>query len=306
MNPVFQKQVNLLLRVLPELVKDGRYALHGGTAINLFYQEMPRLSVDIDLTWIPYGDRENDLKQIYDSLQSASERVRKAIPGIHIREPFSENEEYKLYCRWGETTVKIEVNTINRGVLSPPDMRSLCSAARKQFDSYCEVQTVPFNQLYGGKIVAALDRQHPRDIFDCWKLLESRYDPESLKEGFLFCLLSSKRPIHEILDPRLLDHRSTLLSQFKGMTDLDFPYELFDEVRDDVKHRMLNSFNLGDKTFLMSFAAGVPDWNVHNWSGYPGIMWKLMNLNLLKKSNQDKFNAHLHQLSKILDIPVMP
>lgn len=182
MDPVFQKQVNLLLRLLPELVKDGRYALHGGTAI------------------------------------------------------------------------------------------------------YCEVQTVPFNQLYGGKIVAALDRQHPRDIFDCWKLLESRYDPESLKEGFLFCLLSSKRPIHEILDPRLLDHRSTLLSQFKGMTDLDLPYELFDEVRDDVKHRMLNSFNLGDKTFLMSFAAGVPDWNVHNWSGYPGIMWKLMNLNLLKRA----------------------
>ena len=87
------------------------------------------------------------------------------------------------------------------------------------------------------------------------------------------------------------------------MTDLDFPYELFDEVRIAVKNRILNSLNLGDKAFLMSFAAGVPDWNVHKWSGYPGIMWKLLNLNLLKKSNPDKLNDHLHQLSKILNTP---
>jgi predicted nucleotidyltransferase component of viral defense system len=303
MEPVFQKQVTLLLRVLPDLAKDRRFALHGGTAINLFFQEMPRLSVDIDLTWIPYGERENDLKQICDSLLSVSTRIRKTIPGIQIREPFTENEDLKLFCRWGETTIKIEVNTINRGVISPPVMRPLCITAQKHFDSYCEIQIGPFNQLYGGKIVAALDRQHPRDLFDCMKLLESTYDTDKLKMGFLFCLLSSKRPIHEILDPRLLDHRSTLLSQFRGMTDVDFPYEVYEEVRTALKHQILKLLNLDDKIFLMSFAAGDPDWHLHSWSGFPGIMWKLLNINLLKKNNPDKFKEHLQKLSKILDIP---
>jgi hypothetical protein len=155
MDPNFQKQVHLLLRILPEIAKEEVFALHGGTAINLFFHEMPRLSVDIDLTWVPYSTREEDLKQIREKLISVSSQIRKSIPAIQIREPFSEDDELKLYCLLSDITVKIEVNTINRGLLALPVKMPLCVSAQKIFDSYCEVQTVPFSQLYGGKLVAA-------------------------------------------------------------------------------------------------------------------------------------------------------
>ena len=56
MNEAYTKQVKLLLDVLPEVAREEHFALHGGTAINLFVRDMPRLSVDIDLTYVLIGE----------------------------------------------------------------------------------------------------------------------------------------------------------------------------------------------------------------------------------------------------------
>lgn len=61
----YKRQVNLLLKVLPEVSKESNVALHGGTAINLFVRNMPRLSVDIDLTYIPIESRKISLEKIW-------------------------------------------------------------------------------------------------------------------------------------------------------------------------------------------------------------------------------------------------
>jgi predicted nucleotidyltransferase component of viral defense system len=53
----FKTQADLLLRVIPHIEKEKLFALKGGTAINLFVRDMPRLSVDIDLTYLPFDDR---------------------------------------------------------------------------------------------------------------------------------------------------------------------------------------------------------------------------------------------------------
>jgi hypothetical protein len=82
MDDIFYRQVHLLLRLLPEVAKVDAFALHGGTAINLFYHEMPRLSVDIDLTWIPYGERESDLQQIVEKLIFVSSEIKKVISDV--------------------------------------------------------------------------------------------------------------------------------------------------------------------------------------------------------------------------------
>ena len=302
MDRAFHNQVHLLLRILPEVAKENAFALHGGTAINLFYHEMPRLSVDIDLTWIPFGKREKDLQQIREKLISVSIGIKKAIPAIHIKEPVSEDDELKLYCSLFDITVKIEVNTINRGILAAPVMMPLCITAQQRFDSYCEIQTVPFLQLYGGKLVAALDRQHPRDIFDCWKLLETTGYTADIHKGFLFCLLSNKRPVHEILAPRLIDQRSIFKSHFGGMTDEPFTYEMFETVRSEIHTRILTSLNTNDKEFLMSFVNGNPVWKDNHWKEFPGIRWKLLNINKLKDSDPGKFQNQLHQLDAVLDM----
>jgi hypothetical protein len=113
----FVKQVELLLRVAPEISKIEEFALHGGTAINLFYHNMPRLSVDIDLTYVPFENRTNDLRNISLLLKKLSERLRKTIPAIQIHFKNTDNIEEKLFCRLQNNEIKIEVNTINRGII---------------------------------------------------------------------------------------------------------------------------------------------------------------------------------------------
>jgi len=71
----YKKQVALLLRVLPLISKETDFALHGGTAINLFQQNMPRLSVDIDLTYLPIADRETSLIDINKKLLTIKQHL---------------------------------------------------------------------------------------------------------------------------------------------------------------------------------------------------------------------------------------
>jgi len=221
----YLRQVDLLIRILPAIAKEKEFALHGGSAINLFLLQMPRLSVDIDLTYLHTGEREKDLNSIVEFLTRIRAQLIRIIPGISVSTPGLVDNEYKLYCRSGTAAVKIEVNTVNRGVMSPPTLLTLCNKASEIFNKTCEINVVPLNQLYGGKIVAALDRQHPRDLFDVRNMVHTLGFTEDMMNGFIFCLLSSKRPLHEILNPCLLNQKATLNSQFSGMTDEIFTYE---------------------------------------------------------------------------------
>ena len=201
MNAQYVTGVELLLRILPYISKEKDVAVHGGTAINLFYFEMPRLSVDIDLTFIPYGERDKDIKKISELLNRLRKQLSVAIPNIIIRDSVADKEEYKLFCSLNNNEIKIEINTINRGIYEIAEIKPLCKRAWETFNSFCEIQVVSSGQLFGGKIVAALDRQHPRDLFDTKHLLDKIGYTDEIKKGFIFALLSSKRPFHEILNP---------------------------------------------------------------------------------------------------------
>ena len=189
---------------------------------------MPRLSVDIDLTYLPIEDRGTDLKAIKANLEEIATELRRVVPGIQVINPNQIMGEYKLFCNLKGVQIKIEVNTINRGVIGDVENRSLCTRAQEKFDQFFEMRTVPKNQLYGGKIIAALDRKHPRDIFDTMRLLDKESLDEEIIRGFLFCLLSSSKPMHEILAPVFKDQQSAMNTQFKGMTDVDFTYSVYE------------------------------------------------------------------------------
>lgn len=289
-----------MLRILPEIAREKDFALHGGTAINLFYHNMPRLSVDIDLTWLPYGNREEDLQKIRSKLNELAALVRKSIPGITVREPVTVEDDYKIYCSRAGTLVKVEVNTINRGVYGQVVNRELSPKACNLFQSYCEIQVVPQGQLFGGKLVAALDRQHPRDLFDIKNMLEDPGYTDDIHQGFLFCLLSSKRPFHEIFQPRFIDQRAVLESQFSGMTDEAFTYTMFEAERLKILDQVARRLTPREKTLLLSFAAGDPCWPKDDLSIFPGIKWKLINIRKLKKTNNAKFLEQFKQLESIL------
>jgi predicted nucleotidyltransferase component of viral defense system len=299
MESIYMRQTELLLRVLPYIHEIGVFALHGGTAINLFHDEMPRLSVDIDLTYLPIEDRGTDLKAIKANLEEIATELRRVVPGIQVINPNQIMGEYKLFCNLKGVQIKIEVNTINRGVIGDVENRSLCTRAQEKFDQFFEMRTVPKNQLYGGKIIAALDRQHPRDIFDTMRLLDKESLDEEIIRGFLFCLLSSSKPMHEILAPVFKDQQSAMNTQFKGMTDVDFTYSVYELQRNRLLDAILKSLNGQHLHFLRSVAENKPDWIFGDWSNFPGISWKLKNLLELEKNNKSKFQEQIEALSRI-------
>ena len=301
MEEQYTKQVTLILRIIPELNKMPEFAMHGGTAINLFYHDMPRISVDIDLTYIPFDGREKDLQNIGLLLKKLSEKLKKTIPGILINTGAHYDEEMKLFCRYKNVEVKIEVNTINRGVLKATNQHTLCRAAQDYFNMFCEMTIVPEAQLFGGKMVAALDRQHPRDLFDTKKLFDQSNLTPELMEGFLFCLFSSKRPLIEILKPNFLNQESALTNQFAGMSAEAFTYTMFENERKRLIAAIHKNMTSQQKQMIISFAEGQPDWLYEDWSKYPGIAWKLQNINKLKHENPEKFRYQIRQLEKLFN-----
>ena len=145
MNESYKKQVSLMLDVLPEVAGEEDLALHGGTAINLFVRNMPRLSVDIDLTYIPIAKRTEPFSLINEALGSIEKRVKTRIKGSVVR---LHQKQLKLQIAYQGAQIKIEVNQINRGCLSAPRTYTLCDKAQEEFDAFCEIKVVPDAQLF--------------------------------------------------------------------------------------------------------------------------------------------------------------
>ena len=293
----YKKQVALLLSVLPEVAKEESFALHGGTAINLFVREMPRLSVDIDLTYIPIEDRTTSLAGINDALSQIKTNLEKAVSDISVIE---QKEKGKLQISRAGVKVKLEVNLVGRGTLGSCDELPLCQKAQEEFDAFCAIKIVPFEQLYGGKICAALDRQHPRDLFDVKYLLENEGITRRIKKGFIYCLLGSDRPPHEIIVPNFQDQRSALENHFAGMSVEEFTYEDYENERLKLAEAIRSNLNDEDKNFLLGFCRLEPDWDVYDFKGYPSVEWKLRNLQKLKELNPQKFEQQIELLKETL------
>lgn len=283
---VYAQKVELLLRLMPIIMEEGVFAVHGGTAINLFIKDLPRYSVDIDLTYIPLADRHYSIEYINLHLTSISEKAKKAFMGIHIVTNYATS---KLLCEYCGKQVKVEVNQTKRGLVGGKAVATpLSEKAQDEFGLYCEANIVPLTQLYGGKIAAALSRQHPRDLFDV-KYMDIPLS--ECREGLTFCLLGSDRPIYESFAPRLIDQREAIRNQFDGMTDIPFSYEDFEETRAQLIANVNELMTEADKRFLISFEQGKPEWNGYEFEyfkNFPSVKWKLVNLAKLAKHNPKK------------------
>lgn len=300
MNKKYRKQVELLIKILPSVYKIKEFAVHGGTAINLFYKNMPRYSVDIDLTYLPLKDREESLQEINARLMQLKQYIEKTVIGIKITPKL---DVWKLVCVKEGAQVKIEVNGTKRGVVGDTEVKKLCPNAQQEFDMACLARIVPFTQLYGGKIAAALSRQHPRDLFD-YKLMEIESFDE-IKDGLMFCLLGSDKPIIESLQPNLINQQELLVNQFDGMSDIPFSYTDFKEARKNLIDQVTGMFNHDDKEFLISFEQGTPNWNkccAGNLSAFPSVEWKLLNIKKLKETTPQKHKNGVEKLTSFFEM----
>lgn len=293
-NQQYKNQVALLIRIMPLVYKITDFAVHGGTAINLFHQNMPRYSVDIDITYIPIEPRSASLEKINQHLGELKTSIERAIPGIRVVHKY---EVWKLQCTYNGATVKIEVNGTKRGILGEAEIMELCPKAKEEFQGNCKARIVPYAQLYGGKITAALSRQHPRDMFDCKYMKDETL--EYVKEGLFLCLLGSDKPIIESLSPNNVNQEEAFENQFKGMSDILFTYADYEEARESIIKKVNDSLTNTDKEFLISFEGGTPQWEqccAGNLIQYPSVQWKLLNINKLKTQNSKKYNEGMDKL----------
>ena len=123
----YLRQVGLLVRVLPFVAEERCFALKGGTAINLFVRDLPRLSVDIDLAYLPIEDRDTSLRSIAAALDRIGTRIEHALPSCRIDAVLlrAEGTVNRLFGRDRGVQVKIEVTPVLRGCVYEPESRSV-------------------------------------------------------------------------------------------------------------------------------------------------------------------------------------
>ncbi|NOX87436.1 MAG: nucleotidyl transferase AbiEii/AbiGii toxin family protein [Calditrichaeota bacterium] len=302
---LFYRQANLLLDILPLITTDEeRFALKGGTAINFFIRNLPRLSVDIDLTYLPTEDRRTTLQNIDRALKELGKRIEKRFPAIGIVAKKIENNRFTigLIVRYKNASVKIEPNLVVRGSVYPPKKRILAPKAQEVFEKAVQVQTLSFADLYAGKICAALDRQHPRDLFDIKLLLENEGLSEETRLAFIVYLVSHNRPMAELLNPNKINIASIFDSEFKGMTYEPVALEELIETRDKLIEGIKRILTKNDKEFLISVKSGEPDWKkfpIDHIKELPAVQWKLQNI---RRMDKIKRREALKKLIEYLDV----
>jgi predicted nucleotidyltransferase component of viral defense system len=279
----YRKQVALLVRILPLVAEESCFALKGGTAINLFVRDMPRLSVDIDLTYVPVAPRVESLAAIDAAMKRIVARVQKAVRAAKITDSKLEGAITRLTVREAGVQTKIEVTPVLRGCVYEPQTRAVSDSVESAF-GFAEMPVVSFADLYAGKIVAALDRQHPRDLFDVRDLLANEGIDDSLRKAFIVYLLSHDRPMSEVLAPTRRDISAEFLRGFEGMTEEQVSRDELIAAREALIAEIVGRMPDSHRRFLVSFERGEPDWALLDVPGaaeLPAVKWRQLNLDKL-------------------------
>lgn len=301
-NNPYYRQVQLLVRVLPFVFEQECFALKGGTAINLFVRDLPRLSVDIDLVYLGGGDRQSALPAIHQALNRVAAAIEQALRGTSVKKSYEQKPDaLRLVVSHKGVSIKVELSPVLRGVLHSPQVRPVVESVEEQF-GFAEAPVVDFADLYAGKICAALDRQHPRDFFDVLLLLENEGIGDSLRKAFLVYLVSHARPMEELLEPRWGSLQTTFENEFKGMAFRQVNVKDLEAAGSQALHTVLSTLTGQEKQFLMSLYQRSANWaalGLEGASSLPAVQWKLNNI---AKMPDSKREASLAELRRVLGI----
>lgn len=293
--------MQLLVQVLPLVDTEKCFALKGGTAINLFYRSLPRLSVDIDLLYIPMDDRETALQNIRAALSRISKLIHKTIPGSRVQDTHEQSESLRLIVSHEDVRIKVELSPVIRGSVFPEKRMEVTEEVEREF-GYVEMQLASFPDLYAGKLCAALDRQHPRDLFDIKFLLENEGLTDDLRKTFLVFLISHQRPMSELLAPNRKDISEIYVSEFMQMAQIDVPIQQLEEARENLIMQINADMTENERNFLLSFKNKKPDWslleiqNSEIVSNLPSVRWKMLNLDKLPIQKHKEAYEKLHKI----------
>lgn len=291
--------VRLLLAVAPVIFESPHFALKGGTALNLFVQDLPRLSVDIDVVFTDHVmEREQVLKTIGEELLIAKAQLER-MGYSAILHKTQKGDEAKLLVTNQVSQVKVEVNFVFRGTLLPVTHRALVNSACDLFTTAMELPVLAIPELYGSKLVAALDRQHPRDWFDVAAMMDRFGIEAEMVDCFVAYLAGHNRPIHEVLFSNDLLLEEIYNTDFVGMTATEIPLQHLIETRRYIRQELPKMLTDSHRRFLLSFVRAEPDWTLmpfDHLKDLPAIRWKLFNLEKLRVANKTRFELQASEL----------
>jgi hypothetical protein len=261
---------------------------------------MPRLSVDIDLTYVPIKDRTASLAEIDAAMRRIGQRISAGIPGaqVHQSAPKGETCITKLNVSVDDVRVKIEVTPVLRGCIHEPEIRSVVARVESEF-GFARMPVLSFADLYAGKIVAALDRQHPRDLFDVQRLFANEGITQELRQAFIVYLLSHNRSFAEVLDPPRLDMAQEFQRGFEGMTDERVTLDELVGTREALIAAIVGAMPIEHRRFLVSVKRGEPEWpllGVEGAESLPAVRWRLQNLTKLDKKKRSQLLRRLEEI----------
>jgi predicted nucleotidyltransferase component of viral defense system len=298
----YRKQVDLLLDVIEIALADKRVALKGGTAINLFLRDFPRYSVDIDLCYLPIEERTLTFKHLQDILLTIKARVEKDLKyKVAASNTLDGKKEVKLVVSSKDVEIKIEPNFTLRGGLFEPEVRSLSPRAVKELKREISVQCLSMADTYGGKICAALDRQHPRDLYDVKYLFENEGITEKVKDSFIYYLISHNRPLDELLNPNFKDITDPFAKEFVEMAMEEVSVQDLLQSRERLVKEIRSALNDRDKKFLLGFVVNKPNWTLvrdAKIKDYPSLKWKLFNQ---EKMSETKRTIYLNNVETLFE-----
>jgi hypothetical protein len=289
-SPHYTEQVRLLVAMLPSVAKQSCFALKGGTAINLFIRDMPRLSVDIDLAYLPVEDRDTSLAAIDTALEKIAADIVQHVPRTSVKAAVLKGtgKRFKLVVWREETSIKIEVTPVLRGSVFPAEMRQLSARAADAF-GFARMPVLSFADLYAGKICATLDRQHPRDLYDVHLLLRQEGIDERLKNAFLVYLMGHNRPMAELLAPRVQDIEPQYRAELEGMVEESVALDQLQETLPELVRATHAAMTDGDKRFLLALKRGTQNWRdfvLPEVERLPSIQWKMLNLTRMQPAKR--------------------
>lgn len=303
-NSTYYQQAKLLLQVIPSVSMRECFALKGGTAINLFVRDMPRLSVDIDLVFLPLQDRKEALETIRLELSEIKSDILRTVKGASVvNSSEGKADALRLVVAAGGVQIKVELSPVLRGTVFEPKVMSVSEKVEDEF-GFAQTKVVSIPDLYAGKICAALDRQHPRDLFDVKLLFENEGITEEIRKAFIVYMLSHNRPISEIISPNIQDISEPYKNEFQGMLDSPPSLEELEDTRSNLFKEIRASLTGDERRFLLSFKNRSPEWSLLGLDGIgdlPAVRWKMQNLS---KMDDKKHQEAYARLKEVLDFPM--
>ncbi len=248
------------------------------------------LSVDIDLTYLPVAARARSLDDIDGALRRIRSIVEHALPfaRIQIGTLKEEGTATKLFVRESGVQIKVEVTPVFRRCVFDPEDRAVKPAVEEQF-GFAAMKVVSFADLFEGKLVAALDRQHPRDLFDIHGLLSSEGISNELRAAFVVYLISHHRSIESLLAPSRKELHQEFERGLEGLMAHPLQLDALIQIREQIISEIVDHMPELHCEFLRTFARGVPEWELLQLDGagsLPAVKWRMKKLEKLNDEDR--------------------